>query len=235
MKNNGRSLEEQRSALLEQIHASRTVYRRMLTQGESIETASAHEHAAAGTDIREEDAANSTVKAAHTRRTIRTQEYDVEFPRSTTMRWVMTHPFYTAAALVGIAMLIPKASRMGKKAGSRLSSRRHGKSVPPPGGPLASGQAHTYGPPPQNGYPQTVYIQQPASPKTGALAGVAAFGGTALTSIITIATMVLRDPAKMQMAMKAFSSASAYLHKRRGEKMPQGTRTQGVSSIKEEM
>lgn len=224
MKNNGRSLEEQRNALLEQIHASRTVYRRMLTQGESIETASAHEHAAAGTDIREEDAANSTVKAARTRRTIRTQGSESEFPRSTTMRWVMQHPFYTAAAIVGIAMLIPKTARIGKKAGGKLASRKHRKAASHPSAAMAP-QAHAYGPPSQNGYPQTVYIQQPASTKTGALAGVAAFGGTALTSIITIATMVLRDPAKMQMAMKAFSSASAYLHKRRDGKAPQGKRT----------
>lgn len=221
MKNNGRSLEEQRNALLEQIHASRTVYRRMLTQGESIETASAHEHAAAGTDIREEDAANSTVKASGSQRTFRAQSAESGFPRSTTMRWVMEHPFYTAAAIVGIAMLIPKAGRIGKKAGGKLASRKHRKAAQHPGEAMTP-QAHAYGPPPQNGYPQTVYIQQPASPKTGALAGVAAFGGTALTSIITIATMVLRDPAKMQMAMKAFSSASAYLHKRRGEKISQG-------------
>jgi hypothetical protein len=225
MKNNGRSLEEQRNALLEQIHASRAVYRRMLTQGESIETASAHEHAAAGTDIREEDAANSTAKTASARRTIQARGADSEFPRSTTMRWVVAHPFYTAAAIVGIAMLIPKASRIGKKASGKLASRKHRKTAVPPGGPVTPGQAHAYGPPPQNGYPQTVYIQQPAATKTGALAGVAAFGGTALTSIITIATMVLRDPAKMQMAMKAFSSASAYLHQRRGGKTPQGNRT----------
>jgi hypothetical protein len=222
MKNNGRSLEEQRSALLEQIHASRTVYRRMLVQGESIETASAHEHAAAGTDIREEDTANSTAKAAYARRTIRTQGADAAFPRSTTMRWVMTHPFYTAAAIVGIVMLLPKASRVSKKASGKLASRKHGKAAQPPSSPVASGQPTAYGPPPQNGYPQTVYIQQPTSAKAGAMAGVAAFGGTALTSIITIATMVMRDPAKMQMAMKMFTKASSYLHKRRGEKALQG-------------
>lgn len=216
MKNNGRSLEEQRSALLEQIHASRSVYRRMLTQGESIETASAHEHAAAGTDIRDDAAANpSKVKASGV------LARDSEFPRSTTMRWILDHPFYTAAAVVGLVMLIPKAARTTKRASGKLANRKRHKAAPAPATYTPPGQAHAYGPPPQNGYPQTVYIQQPSSPqKTGALAGVAAFGGTALTSIITIATMVLRDPAKMQMAMKMFHTASEYMRKQRGQKAP---------------
>lgn len=204
MKNNGRSLEEQRNALLEQIHASRAVYRRMLTQGESIETASAHEHAAAGTDIRDEAAGAEAASG-------RTAAKDSNFPRSTTMRWIMDHPFYTAAAVVGIAMLIPKAARAGKQAGSKVSSRKRNKAAPPPPHYGPPGQSHVYGAPP----PQTVYIQQPSPQKSGALAGFAAFGGTALTSIITIATMVLRDPAKMQMAMKLLSTTSDYVRKRR--------------------
>lgn len=219
MKNNGRSLEEQRNALLEQIHASRSVYRRMLTQGESIETASAHEHAAAGTDIRDDAAANplpSKVRAS------RALPGDPEFPRSTTMRWILDHPFYTAAAVVGLFMLVPKAARTTKRASGKLAARKRSKAAPAPSAYAPPGQVHAYGPPPQNGYPQTVYIQQPSSPqKTGALAGVAAFGGTALTSIITIATMVLRDPAKMQMAMKMFHTASDYMRKQRGQKSPQ--------------
>lgn len=220
MKNNGRSLEEQRSALLEQIHASRSVYRRMLTQGESIETATAHEHAAAGTDIRDEAAAEESASAAGARAAAsRTRATDPGFPRSMTMRWIMDHPFYTAAAVVGVAMLIPKAARAGKRAGGKLSSRKRNKAAPPPSNYGPPGHAQSYGAPTSNGYPQTVYIQQPSPQKAGALAGAAAFGGTALTSIITIATMVLRDPAKMQMAMKLFSSASDYLHKRRSQQV----------------
>jgi hypothetical protein len=212
MKNNGRSLEEQRNALLEQIHASRSVYRRMLTQGESIETASAHEHAAAGTDIREEAAAKPVASSSSSTR--RAAARDPNFPRSMTMRWIMSHPFYTAAAIVGVAMLVPKAARAGKRTSRKLSKRDKAR----PSNYVPHEQAHAYGPPPQHGYPQTVYIQQPASPqKTGALAGVAAFGGTALTSIITIATMVLRDPAKMQMAMKMYHTATDYMRKRRGQ------------------
>lgn len=208
MKNNGRSLEEQRNALLEQIHASRAVYRRMLTQGESIHTASAHEHAAAGTDIREEAA---SAESASTAKASRAASMNQDFPRSATMRWIIEHPFYTAAAVVGLAMLIPKAARAGKRASGKLSSRKQNKAAPPPADNRPPGQGQAYGTP-----PQTVYIQQPSSQKAGALAGMAAFGGTALTSIITIATMVLRDPAKMQTAMKLLSTASAYMRKRRG-------------------
>ncbi len=214
MKNTGRSLEEQRNALLEQIHASRSVYRRMLTNGESIETATAHEHAAAGTDIRDEAAANAVRNSVSARNGMKS---DAAFPRSMTMRWIMQHPFYTAAAVVGVAMLVPKAARAGKRASGKLSNRKRSKAAPAP---------VNYGPPPQSGYPQggypqTVYVQQPAAAqKTGALAGMAAFSGTALTSIITIATMVLRDPAKMQMAMKMFHTASDYMRKRRGQAQP---------------
>lgn len=232
MKNNGRSLEEQRSALLEQIHASRSVYRRMLTQGESIETASAHEHAAAGTDIRE-DAAASPSSSARAFATSGSRSVDPGFPRSMTMRWVMSHPFYTAAAVVGLAMLLPKAARVGKRAGGKIRSRKrdhehHAPSGYVPPAPMHNSgvPVHGAGMPAHGGYPQPIYIQQPSSPKTGALAGVAAFGGTALTSIITIATMVMRDPAKMRMAMKLFSTATNYLRKRHSQQTGQDVRPQ---------
>ncbi|MGV3741086.1 MAG: hypothetical protein ACO1NO_02115 [Burkholderiaceae bacterium] len=220
MKNNGRSLEEQRNALLEQIHASRSVYRRMLTNGESIETATAHEHAAAGTDIREEAAASAAASSVAASRASST---DAAFPRSMTMRWILNHPFYTAAAIVGVAMLVPKVARAGKRVGSKLPSRKRSKAAAAP---------VNYGPPPQGGYaqggyPQPVYIQQPAPQKAGAMAGVAAFSGTALTSLITIATMILRDPAKMQMAMKMYHTANDYMRKRRGQSQTGTAASQG--------
>ncbi len=225
MKNNGRSLEEQRNALLEQIHASRSVYRRMLTQGESIETASAHEHAAAGTDIRQDAAASSASLSGSAG--LRGKASDPAFPRSMTMRWIMDHPFYTAAAIVGVAMLIPKAARAGKRVNSKLGSKKRSKAPQAPTAYVPPVQMHGSSVPAQGAYPQTVYIQQPASPhKTGALAGMAAFGGTALTSIITIATMVMRDPAKMQMAMKMFHTASDYMRKRRGQQASPGRQAQ---------
>jgi hypothetical protein len=190
----------------------------MLTQGESIETASANENAAAGAGVHATEAAYATAPV-----TSRTMASDPDFPRSMTMRWIMDHPFYTAAAVVGAAMLIPKAARVGKRAGGKLSRRKRNKASQAPASYAVPGQPHVYPPSPQNAYPQTVYIQQPPPPsqKTGALAGVAAFGGTALTSIITIATMILRDPAKMQMAMRMFSTASDYMHKRRSQQNPQ--------------
>lgn len=223
MKNNGRSLEEQRNALLEQIHASRSVYRRMLTQGESIETASAHEHAAAGTDIRQDPAAHSTTSSASSAASRKT--VDPGFPRSMTMRWILNHPFYTAAAVVGIAMLLPKAASAGKRAGGKIQSRKRSKEEHAHSGYVPPTQMHG-GAPVHGVYPQPVYIQQPSPQKTGALAGVAAFGGTALTSLITIATMVMRDPAKMRMAMNAFSTASNYLRKRHNQKTGQGNQAQ---------
>lgn len=205
MKENGRSLEQQRQALLEQIHASRATYRRMLT-GESEESLASDSDAYGGTSHESVSHLNATKKGAAD---------DPAFPRSMTMRWIMDHPYYTAAAIVGIAWIIPTAFKGTRRASKKMANRRRNKAVP-------QHPAAEYGStmPPHNAvqpgpYPQTIYVQQPSSQKTGALAGVAAFGGTALTSVITLATMVLRDPAKMQMAIKMFHTASHYLQDRK--------------------
>ena len=78
------SLEEERRALLAQIEASRTVYRRMLT----------------GTVA--PDSASSTAVFSSTERAS-------AFPRSHTVRWVMAHPVTVAA---GVALLVWVAPRL---------------------------------------------------------------------------------------------------------------------------
>jgi hypothetical protein len=205
MKDNGQSLEQQRQALLEQIHASRATYRRMLT-GETEDTSATSNNAYAALSTDDTSQANATKKGTAD---------DPAFPRSMTMHWIMNHPYYTAAAIVGVALLIPKTLKGTRRVSKKLSNKKHHKAAPH----YASGN-YSSATPPQNinqpgAYPQTIYVQQPSSPKTGALAGVAAFGGTALTSLITLATMVMRDPAKMQMAIKMFHTASHYLQDRK--------------------
>ena len=78
------SLEEERRALLAQIEASRTAYRRMLT----------------GTVA--PDSASSTAVFSST-------EHASVFPRSRTVRWVMAHPVTVAA---GVALLVWVAPRL---------------------------------------------------------------------------------------------------------------------------
>ena len=205
----GRSLEQQRKALLEQIHASRAVYRRMLT-GDTGE----HEAYENSNNMQPVGTAQSSELPA-----------DPYFPRSMTMKWVMKHPYYAAAAVAGVALVIPKTVGLaGRAAGSAFTKKKktehaYTNANTAAFNPQMPQQPVAYAPYAGNGYPQPIYIQQPSAPakKTGILAGVAAFGGTALTSIITIATMVLRDPAKMQMAMRLFSTASQHLKNRRAQ------------------
>lgn len=89
------SLQEEREALLEQIHASRSAYRRMLTQEDTEEYA------------RSVSAANAhNADPSH------------NFPRSKTVRWIMQHPYLSASLVLGTLALI------GPKRISRLASNR---------------------------------------------------------------------------------------------------------------
>jgi hypothetical protein len=76
----GSSLEQERQALLEQIHASRQAYRRLLTEADAEEFA--HE-----TNALYSDPAQG-------------------FPRSMTVRWIMQHPYLCASIVIGAVVLI---------------------------------------------------------------------------------------------------------------------------------
>src|SRR4051812_39002559 len=80
------SLEEERQALLEQIHASRDAYRRMLMQSDALEE-----------------------KKTESRMSLISK--DTGFPRSMTMRWIMQHPYLCAAAVTAIVIAAPLAGR----------------------------------------------------------------------------------------------------------------------------
>jgi len=77
------SLEEERRALLEQIEASRAVYRRML----------------AG----DEKSAAGSMTAANPR----TSRGAQTFPRSRTVRWVMDHPWWVAFGVAAVVWAGP--------------------------------------------------------------------------------------------------------------------------------
>lgn len=75
------SLEDERQALLEQIHSSREIYRRMLTQSDKTE--------------------NTTIEG-----NIVDVSRVERFPRSMTMRWIVQHPYVTGAAAAAVVALL---------------------------------------------------------------------------------------------------------------------------------
>lgn len=180
----GPSLEEERRALLEHIHASRASYRRMLMEIDEEQEARVHHRA--------EQMAGG----------------DPAFPRSMTMRWLVAHPYATLAAVALVAAGTPLAVRAAAK--WRREQRMEQESrlfmptaaVPQPG---PANQAY-YAPP--------VYAK-PSSPRPAAAAIRAA-----ATSLTAIAAMVLRDPAKMRMAMRLASNAAAWARQRRAAHHP---------------
>lgn len=182
----GPSLEEERRALLEHIHASRASYRRMLMEIDEEQEARVHHRA--------EQMAGG----------------DPAFPRSMTMRWLVAHPYASLAAVALVAAGTPLAVRAAAK--WRREQQREQDSlrfmaaaapVPQPGGAAS----HPY-------YAQPVY-GKPSSPRP-AVAAIRA----AATSLTAIAAMVLRDPAKMRMAMRLASNAATWARQRRAAQHP---------------
>ena len=143
----GPSLQEERDALLEHIHASRAAYRRMLTDLNAAE---------------EQKFNNEIAKLA---------PETPGFPRSMTVRWIMKHPYISAFAVAGTAALLIIGPRRTVRAVSgRVAALK--QSVPKRGGP-------------------------------------------ALGALTAVATALLRNPARVQLVVRAFSSVAQYLRRRR--------------------
>jgi len=170
----GPSLEEERRALLERIHSSRASYRRMLMEIDEEQEARVHHRA--------EQIAGG----------------DPAFPRSMTMRWLVTHPYASLAAVALVAAGTPLAVRAVGKWRREQESRRY---MAVAAAPQPAASRGYYAPP--------VYAQ-PASPRP-AVAAIRA----AATSLTAIAAMILRDPAKMRMTMRLASNAAAWARQRR--------------------
>ena len=92
------SLEDERRALLEQIHSSREVYRRMLTKSDKQE---------------------STVEG---RALIVGNR--VWIPRSLTMRWILQHPYAITAAVAAVGILGSRTARTAIVQRTGQASRR---------------------------------------------------------------------------------------------------------------
>lgn len=162
------SLEEERQALLDQIHTSRDTYRRMLHENEAAQSRPA--------------LAPVVVQPAN------------RFPRSMTMRWITDHPYLVAGSLAGAALLAPR--RVRSRISHSVESSMH-KVVPytrqaPKGKAKKAGQHAARG----------------ASGSMGA-------ARKAFTGALTLAAMILKDPAKMRMATRAVTTAMEYMRQRR--------------------
>lgn len=94
------SLEEERRALLEQIEASRAVYRRMLA-GEPT--------SGPARPLMQTQAAGPGTRA---------------FPRSQTVQWVMAHPLWVAGGVALLVLLAPRAIGRSKRAAAQRKSAR---------------------------------------------------------------------------------------------------------------
>jgi hypothetical protein len=158
------SLEEERQALLDQIHNSRDTYRRMLTEAELAQQQGAQR-----------------LHGAHT---------GDRFPRSMTMRWIVGHPYLFGLGVASAALLAPRRVRQSLR--STVRSARPTRSKPIPMQPVP------------------VAVQQVAPPSARSIVG------TLLTSLTAIASMLLKDPAKMRMVARAVNSAVDYARQRRG-------------------
>jgi len=144
---NGPSLQEERDALLEHIHASRAAYRRMLTDLNAAE---------------EQKFENEIARLA---------PETPGFPRSMTVRWIMKHPYISAFAAAGTAaLLIVGPRRAVRTVSNRVAVLKH--SIPKRGGPV-------------------------------------------LGALTAVATALLRNPSRVQLAVRAFSSVTRFLKRRR--------------------
>ncbi len=183
---NAPSLEDERNALLEQIHASRAVYRRMLTEQDEQAQAAAENrlHGIGGRP---------------------------DFPRSRTIRWIMQHPYISAAAVAGVAGMAVAAPRLSRS----FSSWRAGMTASKPSATSASpGIVNSMNPRRRITDRSIVTHTQAAMPKR-----IAVVGRAAVTSLAAMAATVLRDPSKMRMAGRIFSLVAGFVTARRARRL----------------
>lgn len=189
------SLEEERQALLEQIHSSRAAYRRMLAQYDEP----GHNR-------------QSSHGVAHVHVSQKVRGMPAAFPRSMTMRWILEHPYAVAGVAAGVVALLaigpgrvartvrsaPGLAPLTRKLQDRLG--RAGSNNASITGNRVAPRSQFAGPPPV----REVVVEKKASTT-----------GAAIASVAGLASMVLRDPAKMRMVARAASAAGEWLRNRR--------------------
>ena len=181
------SLEEERQALLEQIHASREAYRRMLMQSDAYEGKNTENHL------------NLVGK-------------DTGFPRSMTIRWIMQHPYLSAAAATAILIATPLAGRVLATRRTAVSAKQAAVNK----SRVVAGDASRTR---RTARTRSTDIRSTdVTSSSVARAGPVVAGRAAVTGLATAAMMILRDPAKMRMAAKLFSSIAGFVQARRSQR-----------------
>ncbi len=191
------SLEEQRRALLEQIEASRAIYRRMLTG----ETVSSGARAAPGarivvthgaTDIPARQARSQAMAAAATRaRELRTQA----------LHWATEHPLWVAGGVTLLVLLLPRIA----EARRARNSRRYGTRDTAPHEMAAKAgktgkSAHALQP--QGMAPLREQVREVQSLGIG-------------RALLAATLLLLRDPARLKAASRVAGLAWHWLKRRR--------------------
>ncbi len=178
------SLEDKKRALLEQIHSSREIYRRMLT------------HSDTHTEIGYEAG------------TFPSNRFD-SFPRSMTMRWIVEHPYMSAAAVVGVALLGTRPARKAIVHGAGQAKRRLRRESAYMRPTLVNGPAAR---------PRTARTRSTDFEENVKTSKSMVIARNAFTAIATTAAMLLRDPAKMRAASNAFSTAKEFVRSRQARR-----------------
>jgi hypothetical protein len=181
------SLEEERQALLEQIHSSRADYRRLLAQYDQPRNEAGSRHA--GDDAQ---------RMGHV------PGMPAAFPRSRTMRWIVGHPYAVAgvtASLVAVAVIGPRRLLHAAGSATGLGAIRRTIQRRTQGGKAGSGA--------------NVGVRVQGRRRDDVVSGrQQALGGAALAGITGVASMLLRDPARMRMLARAAGAASAWWKRR---------------------
>ena len=161
------SLEDERRALLEQIEASRAVYRRMLSD-EPVATAARH--------LPHQHAAQPSPGAG-----------------ARAMQWMTDHPLWVAGGVALLVLLAPRVIGAGKKVARRRTHKQHERE-------FDQMREHEREPRQQ--------------------------GGT-LRALLTVAALLLRDPARLRAAARIGQTAWQWMQRRRaaGPPEPPATRT----------
>ncbi|OGB27015.1 MAG: hypothetical protein A3I66_22285 [Burkholderiales bacterium RIFCSPLOWO2_02_FULL_57_36] len=195
------SLEDERRALLDQIHSSREVYRRMLTQSDKPEHKTVE---------------GNIVDVSRAER----------FPRSMTMRWIVQHPYMSAAAVVAVALMGSSSARTAIiQRTSWATHRLQGKSATMATmRPALSNESA--------GTRRTARTRSTDFPLHTNASKPMAIARSVFTGLATAAAMILRDPRKMRAASNAFSAAAGFVRSRRLRR-PEKRRAQVVSVKKD--
>lgn len=121
------SLEEQRRALLEQIEASRAVYRRMLTGESALESSRLPLPARTTSGTESVSPARIVTTGSHPAQLAANQ---LGSGRGKAVQWAMDHPLWVATGVALLVLLAPRVIEAGRRRTQARASAAHAQAVP---------------------------------------------------------------------------------------------------------